>query len=81
VTLDNGYQFFAVTEKVVNSHEKVVANPQVASTVRTPSANLVIQCFHEKPGEIGQMIYDATQVKNNLRSKYKMVASEQRGRK
>ena len=38
--------------------------------VNKPSSNMTIQCFKEKPLNIGGMIYDAEQIKANLRKAY-----------
>jgi hypothetical protein len=41
-----------------------------------PSTNMTIKCFKEKPENINSLVYDALQIKTNLRIAYKLESRE-----
>ncbi len=77
-TLKNDYTTFVITEG------KTEIKPQRPRAVLTignnkdrdipvyflPTASFVIQCFKGKTGDSERMIYDAKQVKDNIKAKY-----------
>ena len=40
--------------------------------INKPSTSMTIQCFKEKPENISAMIYDAEQIKTNIRNAYRI---------
>jgi len=42
------------------------------SSFSKPNASIVIQCYKEKPENVSGIIYDATQVWDNIKSQYKI---------
>ena len=61
ITIENGYKYFVVLE--TNSSMKI------ASYI-TPAANMTIECFQDKPTNVKGMIYDAGQIKTNIKNAY-----------
>jgi hypothetical protein len=51
-------------------HGRIVTTVPETTTYSKPSASNLIQCFKEKPFGISTVIYDAEQVKTNLRNQY-----------
>lgn len=60
VTLENGYNYFIIIKEETKYKKS------------TPTINFEIQCFREKPKNIFDTIYDAGQVKTNIKNKYKL---------
>ena len=61
ITIENGYKYFVVLE--TNGSVKI------ASYI-TPAANITIECFQDKPAHVKGMIYDAGQIKTNIKKAY-----------
>jgi hypothetical protein len=61
ITIENGYKYFVVLE--ANGSMKI------ASYI-TPAANMTIECFRDKPDHVKGMIYDAGQIKTNIKKAY-----------
>ena len=61
ITIENGYKYFVVLE--ANGSMKI------ASYI-TPAANMTIECFRDKPAHVKGMIYDAGQIKTNIKKAY-----------
>ena len=61
ITIENGYKYFVVLE--ANGSMKI------ASYI-TPAANMTIECFRDKPDHVKAMIYDAGQIKTNIKKAY-----------
>ena len=76
VVIENGFKYFIIVENKSESQAEVYSAPAVNSTspkIKTSyksSATVTIKCFKEKPGGASVIIYDAGQVKYNLKKQY-----------
>ena len=61
ITIENGYKYFVVLE--TNGSLKI-------TSYITPAANMTIECFRDKPDHVKAMIYDAGQIKINIKKAY-----------
>jgi hypothetical protein len=61
ITIENGYKYFVVLG--ANSSVKI------ASYI-TPATNMTIECYQDKPADVKGMIYDAGQIKTNIKNAY-----------
>lgn len=84
ITIQNGYSYFIVIEGGTTIKTGVVSTPAHinmatgmiegghVSSYSKPNASIVIQCYKEKPENVSGIIYDATQVRSNIKSQYKI---------
>ncbi len=88
VTLNNGYTHFVVQDKNTTSYTHSSYTPLMpydykgatyytggySSTYSNPDIYFVIRCFHGKPLDLdaSQTVYDAADVRANLRERYKL---------
>ena len=61
ITIENGYKYFVVLE--TNSFIKIFSYIM-------PAASMTIECFQDKPDHVKGMIYDAGQIKTNIKNAY-----------
>ena len=61
ITIENGYKYFVVLQ--TNGSMKI-------ALYITPAANMTIECFQGKPADVKGMIYDAGQIKANIKKAY-----------
>ena len=61
ITIENGYKYFVVLE--INSLIKAISYIM-------PATDMTIECFQDKPVNVKGMIYDAQQVKTNIKNAY-----------
>ena len=81
-TIENGYRYFVIVDRgteiqtdtnVWSTPDNVFGGQNTHSrTDHKPRAWLTIQCFKEKPKNISVMIYDAQQVRDNIKTQYKI---------
>jgi len=83
VTIENGYRYFVIVDrgtetqtdtKVWSSPDFVFGGKETHSrTDHKPRAWLTIQCFKEKPENSSTIIYDAGQVRDNIKTQYRLA--------
>ena len=61
ITIENGYKYFVVLE--TNSFIKIFSYIM-------PATDMTIECFQDKPANVKGMIYDAEQIKTNIKNAY-----------
>ena len=61
ITIENGYKYFVVLE--TNSFIKIFSYIM-------PATDMTIECFQDKPADVKGMIYDAWQIKTNIKKAY-----------
>ncbi len=70
ITLENGYRYFVIVDEKSVLRSYVVGDSQGVSTFHKPLERNVIQCFKEKPLNVTTIVYDASEVANNIRQQY-----------
>lgn len=92
VTLENGYKYFVVQEQANTTKTNTSYTPLMpytykgntyltggyTSTSEMPEVSRIIECHHDKPYKTKAVIYDAQQIRNNLRQKYKLDKEDQK---
>ena len=61
ITIENGYKYFVVLE--TNGFIKIFSYIM-------PATDMTIECFQDKPVHVKGMIYDAGQIKTNIKNAY-----------
>ncbi len=86
VTLENGYKYFVVQEQANTTKTNTSYTPLMpykykgntyltggyTSTSEMPEVSRIIECHHDKPYNSKAVVYDAQQIRSNLRQKYKL---------
>lgn len=84
VTLDNGFRFFVIqdlanNQKTLSSYTSLIPYNHngktyyaggYTTTTQMPEVSRIINCFKDKPREASSLVYDAQEVRINLRAKY-----------
>lgn len=72
VTLGNGYKYFRALNSSDDMKTAVHTNQETGRTrlVQRPATVMMIQCYNEKPANATDVIYDAEQIKTNIRNSY-----------
>ena len=66
VALENNYKYFVIAEKLIESKQYI----NESGTSFVPVATNTIKCFKDKPQDSPTMVYDAEQVKANIKAQY-----------
>lgn len=94
VTIENGYNYFAIIKEEATVKTSTYTTPAQAEThgavygntystktyysggetytYHKPRVGIMIECFKEKPENLQGIVYDAEQVKTNIKSKYEI---------
>ena len=72
VTLDNGYKYFTELNSSDDSKTSLHTSKRTGKVrlIEKPSTTITIQCYKAKPVDITGVIYDAEQIKTNIRNSY-----------
>jgi len=72
LTIENGHQFFIVTESQDKVSTRVIGDEDSVTTQNRPRTDITVRMFDTKPQD-SRIVYEAKFVRQSIRGKYKIV--------
>ena len=70
ITQENNYKYFVVVNEKSILKSGVSGDAEGFTSFHKPQTTLTIECFTEKPANATSIVYDAEQVKTNMKAQY-----------